>query len=202
MKPRILIALMASAFAAIPASGAQLTIADVTASSTFYTYNVNNLINGVGLIGSGQHSGDYQGKWMTNNTVTGSLVFDLGAVDTLTSSKIWNYNGGCCDAARSVKDLTVSTSVNGVTYSAPTAFMLSHTETSPFGGQSLGVTGVGRYVKFDLLSNYGAGYTGLSEVQFFGAVGGVPEPAAWALMIVGFGLVGVASRRRSVAVAT
>ncbi len=30
---------------------------------------------------------------------------------------------------------------------------------------------------------------------------GVPEPASWALMVVGFGLVGVAARRRSVAVA-
>lgn len=29
----------------------------------------------------------------------------------------------------------------------------------------------------------------------------VPEPASWALMIVGFGLVGVVTRRRSVAVA-
>ncbi len=30
---------------------------------------------------------------------------------------------------------------------------------------------------------------------------GTPEPAAWALMIVGFGLVGVAARRRSVSIA-
>jgi len=29
-----------------------------------------------------------------------------------------------------------------------------------------------------------------------GAVGGVPEPASWALMLTGFGLVGVAARRR------
>lgn len=32
-------------------------------------------------------------------------------------------------------------------------------------------------------------------------IDGVPEPASWALMIVGFGLVGVAARRRSIAVA-
>jgi hypothetical protein len=35
----------------------------------------------------------------------------------------------------------------------------------------------------------------------FAATGAVPEPASWALMIVGFGMVGFASRRRSAVVA-
>lgn len=34
-----------------------------------------------------------------------------------------------------------------------------------------------------------------------GATGGVPEPASWALMIAGFGMVGVAARRRNAIVA-
>ena len=42
--------------------------------------------------------------------------------------------------------------------------------------------------------------TGLDNIAFdvraIGAVGGVPEPASWALMIGGFGLVGGAMRRR------
>jgi hypothetical protein len=37
----------------------------------------------------------------------------------------------------------------------------------------------------------------LSHLQFFGEEGGVvPEPATWAMMIAGFGLVGAAMRRR------
>jgi hypothetical protein len=58
---------------------------------------------------------------------------------------------------------------------------------------------------------YGAGWQGGDDegwgidnlvVNFTpAAVGGVPEPAAWALMIAGFGLAGAAVRRRKVALA-
>ncbi|MBC7522408.1 MAG: PEPxxWA-CTERM sorting domain-containing protein, partial [Sandarakinorhabdus sp.] len=40
---------------------------------------------------------------------------------------------------------------------------------------------------------------GLSNISFEGAR--VPEPATWGLLIVGFGMVGVAARRRKAAVA-
>jgi len=36
----------------------------------------------------------------------------------------------------------------------------------------------------------------LSHLQFFGDEGVIPEPATWAMMITGFGLVGAAMRRR------
>lgn len=39
----------------------------------------------------------------------------------------------------------------------------------------------------------------LDDVQIGGGTGAVPEPASWALLIAGFGLVGAASRRRRVA---
>jgi hypothetical protein len=61
----------------------------------------------------------------------------------------------------------------------------------------------------DALGNVDGGVTGLSiipEHLVIAAVpvtqpGGVPEPAAWALMIMGFGLAGAALRRRSLATA-
>jgi hypothetical protein len=42
---------------------------------------------------------------------------------------------------------------------------------------------------------------GLGSVVADAAVGGVPEPSSWAMLITGFGLVGFAARRRRVALA-
>lgn len=42
----------------------------------------------------------------------------------------------------------------------------------------------------------GVSFTSDSGVFLTGVAGGVPEPAAWALMLAGFGAVGVAARRR------
>lgn len=56
-----------------------------------------------------------------------------------------------------------------------------------------GIDGGGTLIKSFALSG---GY-----VIIAGGTGAVPEPAAWALMVAGFGLVGVASRRRMKAIA-
>ena len=43
-------------------------------------------------------------------------------------------------------------------------------------------------------------FTGLSEVQFQGSTAGaVPEPATWAMLLAGFGLVGAVRRRQRLA---
>lgn len=54
-----------------------------------------------------------------------------------------------------------------------------------------------------LMSSQRFQYVGLDNVSFTltraaPATGGVPEPASWALMILGFGGVGASLRRRSV----
>jgi hypothetical protein len=46
-------------------------------------------------------------------------------------------------------------------------------------------------------SGIGLGFYGSATADNFSVTGGVPEPAAWALMLVGFGLVGAAARRKS-----
>ena len=54
--------------------------------------------------------------------------------------------------------------------------------------------GAARYVRIDTLTNWGnPSWTGLAEVRFTGAV---PEASTWAMLIAGFGLVGVSMRRR------
>lgn len=173
---------------------APITISSVTASDTFFTYDVANLINGSGLSG-GLHSGDYTSKWLTNGTVTGSLIFDLGTTYNISSSTIWNYGNGCCGEGRSVKDLVVEGSIDGISYFNIGNFVLHQPAGDPFAGESIALGDIARYVRFDLNSNYGDTYTGLSEVQFAGvATNAVPEPTMPALIAIS--LLGIAATRR------
>jgi len=53
----------------------------------------------------------------------------------------------------------------------------------------------------DLRTDAGAlvNFTALKQVSFDAATGSVPEPSSWAMILVGFGAIGLASRRRSAA---
>jgi hypothetical protein len=58
----------------------------------------------------------------------------------------------------------------------------------------------GRYIQYRVIERNGPNFnTGLSDIHFSGAA--VPEPAAWALMITGFGAAGAMLRRRKLALA-
>ncbi len=62
---------------AVLGNAAQITPIGVDASSTFFTYNKDNLINNSGLTG-GLHGAAYSTMWMNNGTgTTGILTFDL-----------------------------------------------------------------------------------------------------------------------------
>jgi hypothetical protein len=173
----------------------QISVASVTASSTFFTYDVNNLINGSGLSG-GLHNGDFHNKWLTNTTSTGQLTFDFGSVFNVTSTEIWNYGPGCCGNERSTKDLAIQSSLDGITWTSVGTYVLSQPVTDPFSGEAIALNTTARYFKFDLNSTYApSNYIGLSEVQFFSAAA-VPEPETYAMLLAGLGLVGFAARRR------
>ena len=68
--------------------------------------------------------------------------------------------------------------------------------TSTWSGQSLASMGLksGTYV-------WSWGGDGNADSLTINIAGSVPEPSTWALMLLGFGLAGVAMRRRSGAVA-
>jgi hypothetical protein len=60
--------------------------------------------------------------------------------------------------------------------------------------------GAGEYFTgFTLASAQGTGSAPSTTDFVLGTAGGVPEPATWAMLIAGFGLVGAAARRRGVA---
>ena len=194
---------IAAAFA-VPATAAVIQPVAVVASDTFRTYNSINLINGSGLAND-LHDTNWQNMWMsTSDPVPHFLVFDLGKTFSLESTDIWqyaaNFNRPFSETGRGVKDLSISLSLDGVTFTPATDVVMERqilteeTKLTPFAAQSFALSGEARYVRFDLESNFGQPWTGLSEVRFNGVA--VPAPAGLALMILGLGMLGGAVRRQ------
>ena len=206
---RFAVAALAAASLSAPALADTIIPVAVTATDTFSLfgqYKSENLINGSGLTG-GLHDGNFAAMWMTNLGVNqASLTFDLGALYNLDGARIWNYNFGNpaefqSTILRGVKDFRLSGSANGTTFTELLSGRLLAGTGQPLAAQSFALAGPARFVRLDVLNNYGEGTyaerdwsSGLSEVRFTGAA--VPEPASWALMLGGFGLLGTALRRR------
>lgn len=212
MRNILIPALLAATAFATPAAAATITPVAVTATSTFPfwgQYRPERLIDGSGLSG-GLHDTDYNGMWLTDNAVTARLTFDLGDIYQLDGAMIWNYNFGSVNEfastlLRGVRDFIISLSTDGVSYSYALSDRLAMGTGEPLASQDFALNGDARYVRLDVLNNYGFDQyrpqdisSGLSEVRFSSA-SAVPEPATWAMMITGFGLVGAMLRRRRVA---
>lgn len=154
-------------------------IPGVTATSgmgTFGTYNILNLTNGLGLSSlslDATHGVDWQQMWLTNQITTGWLQFDLGSLQPVNAIAVWNYNSSI-STARGVALMDVSTSTDGVNWSLFSQEAVPRASALPLLPHLIQVGGVpARYVRFDVLQNYGDTYTGLSEVQFVAGSGGI-----------------------------
>lgn len=203
------IAIAASlALAGTAAGAAVITPVSAVASSTFENgfYDPAKLIDGSGLA-AGLHDGFFGNMWMSELGVNqAQLTFDLGGLYSLEGASIWNYNYGNpaqfqSTILRGVKDFRVLTSLDGVSFSEIFSGRLAMGTGQPLPGQTFGLAGRARFVQLDILNNYGQGTyaerdwsSGLSEVRFQGAA--VPEPASWAMLIIGFAMVGRMIRRR------
>jgi PEP-CTERM motif len=101
---------------------------------------------------------------------TGALSFTYGAFDTFTATVYDGLNG-------------TGTALGSVNLAANNVFAFDLVTINFSGtGQSFAISGGGAQFGFDDVT--------------FNVGGAVPEPASWALMIAGFGLVGSAMRRR------
>lgn len=182
------------------ATAGQIAVSSVTASSTFVSYDVDNLINGQGLSG-GLHDTNFQHMWMDDSAVdtagTPSLIFNLGSVFTVSTADVWNYNAVDIDLHRGVKDFTISTSTDGVHYSSLGSFTLAEGTGNPLAAQAFSLGGASaEFIEFNVIDNYGGNYTGLSAAQFFSSSSTpTPEPSTFLLATLAIGLIRI--RRRA-----
>jgi len=191
-------------------AGAAVIVPDsATASSTFNNgfYSPANLINGSGISSAGLHDSSFTNMWMSNLGVNqAQIIFDLGGLFALEGAAFWNYNFGNpaefqSTILRGVKDFRILTSLDGTTFNEIFLGTLAMGTGQLLPSQNFDLTGTARFIQIDILNNYGQGTfaerdwsSGLSEVQFLGTA--VPEPATWMMMLLGFGAVGFAIRRR------
>ena len=146
-----------------------------TGSTASFNENLGLLINGVatGITGLGNKTSAYGDKLVLGRANAGdSLVF---FTNVTTTNKTY-YSDKSLNA-------------DGV----------NHVFSAAYAGDAK--VPAGTYVAFEDLWN-GGDFNYFDETFVFDNVStAVPEPASWALMVVGFGMVGYARRRRQIAVA-
>ena len=131
----------------------------------------------------------------TLNGVTGTATAPgTYLVNTVDFTAGYNSNDDHTDTGT----LTNSALVDGATfsYSVPYTIAISSSDTLTLGGNSFDVNGV--RVHFNTLTLVSGGETESGNLT---ATVSVPEPASWAMMVAGLGLVGLGVRRRTAAVA-
>ena len=176
------------------AIASSINVGSVTASSTYSGWDIDNIINGVGLSGSPPLHDEItkNNAWMSDSgDKTGWLIFDFASTYTVTSTDVWQY-GHWNVNPRGVNVFQILSSINGTDYTFVTDATLQKVGTTPNAAESFSLATNARYIKFDIQSNWGDGLlTGLSEVQFNGS----PVPIPSAIWLLGTALTGLAGIR-------
>ena len=175
----------------------------------FTGVNINNTVNGAGLPGNipaltGTHvQSSFTTSWSsTPDTTIGNIFFNFNSVHNLTSFSFWNVTGSSGTTARGIQGVSIATSLDGLNYTAlagaPSTFARGTTAPGPVQRFNSFTPTNAQYVRFNVISNYGATQTGFAEAQFDGTAVAVPWETD-ALPVVGttvlFGL-GVWSKNR------
>ena len=185
-----------------PGSGSIVDTYNQSGLSVGYTSGVTNF--NTYIAGNPRHSVIFSGfEWFSNQgTTTAMVTYDLGSVLGIDRLALWN------EEFSGIGLLDLLTSTDGVTYTALGSF--TPTDNPPgVSGDTYGAdvfsfaATSARYVRFSMSrcpQPNGNNYTACSigEVAFRSAVvnSGVPEPATWAMMLLGFGALGFALRRQ------
>jgi len=180
-----------AAFATVAmASAAQATV-----------YNVNFSVGGGGVTGTITTNGAL-GVLSTGNITSWALTLNdgsstlainpgnsgdvvLGSAFTATAGGLF-FNFGLANG--SAVDFQAPSVGSGVDYWCFNTTGIACSGSGPNPGMVLKLTG----------NELSQGFGGLEQIA---SAGGVPEPATWALMLGGFGLAGVALRRKALAAA-
>ena len=212
MKTIATLALAATASITLSSAAAAVTITPVSAtgSSSFPGYGDFNAID----TGAGAALSDWASLSQGNAS---TLRLDLGAVYVLNTAAVTDRvtsGGGNNGFVGGLFDFTTQYSLAGYTDGSFTTLigapvivnvaLPGANPGSPAGFLSTANLGglTTRYVLYSVLATQGAN-PGLSNISFDGRLPGgvVPEPASWALLLAGFGMVGFAARRQRKAVA-
>lgn len=163
---------------------------------------VSGVTNFDAYIGSGPtHTLVFSGnEWFSNSgTSSATVTYNFGSVVGIDRLALWN------EESSGIGTLGLSASLDGVTFSNLGTF---NPFNNPIGSSypaevfSFAATNA-QFVRFTMTNcpqePSGFDACAIGEVAFRSAVvggGAVPEPSAWALLILGFGIVGGAMRGR------
>ena len=150
----------------------------LTGSGNTYTLNLGSFASGSGVESSI--------LGITNNIPNSTFAEFLNGAFTASSARGFSFNG------QSFTGLAGGSNAGGD--------LLSFNTTGASAGAYTDVLTFNGYSSYPGLSNYNLGPVTVDvTVQVTGGVAGVPEPAAWAMMLVGFGLIGGTIRRQRTA---
>ena len=183
-----------------PGFGSITNTFDQSGLTIGYTAGVTNFD---AYIASGpRHTTTFGGFEFFGNSGTSTLqvTYDLGSAKKINALALWN------EESSGIGSLNLLTSLDSITFSS-LATGLSPTDNplAPYLADVFAFGNVStRYVRFEasgcpqpIVGSFPA--CAIGEVAF--RAGAVPEPASWAMMIAGFGLVGTMMRRRTAALA-
>lgn len=217
MKQLAFSATLALGFAASPAASAVVSLDFTGVATTSNSTSVGDFYNG-GTSGDGNTGTNYGVSFSSNalaiNNYNGccepdSALGNKGILFFLSGSEVTlNFAAGFTDgfsffySSNSAAAIRVYDGLNGTGNLLATLNLVQQANTDCAPGSSgfycnwtpIGVSfsGTARSIDF----GGGANFVAYDNITFGSATPGVPEPATWAMMIGGFGLIGTAMRRR------
>ena len=214
MNLRLATAFAALAVAAVPASSATISSLYNTGTDAAHVATTGNgvdlhwnLADGTAFTGGVNGSYPINGFWLPESSTSRWLTSTQNAADSVPATTyIYSTTfslSGLKPASASISglfaadDAVTSILLNGVAFSTGAVGFSSFTSFATSAGFVAGTN------TLTFVTNNSGGPAGL-RVEVGGtadAAGMVPEPAMWGLMVVGFGLVGSAARRRGTTVA-